>query len=111
MQALSEAESLGTARGLAKPKGGSLNLWAFGGSHWDWDAPGQAEWEALSMAERTRWLPEAKRDVPEPGDRILFIDGQAWRHRHTCALCCSPRHTIQANNVHTVCGNHYLVTT
>ena len=77
LQSLTEAEMLRATHGLASPTGGAWGLWTVGGSRWDWDAPGQAEWEAMPMAERVQWVPEGKRDVPEAGDQLLFIDGQA----------------------------------
>eukprot|EP00966_Prymnesium_polylepis_P214089 4958580-Prymnesium_polylepis.1 len=76
LQAMSEAELLGTPRGLATPAAGSWGLWECGGDRWDWSSPGQAEWEALPMEERRMWLPESKREVPELGDELLFVDGQ-----------------------------------
>ena len=76
LQAMSEAEMLGTSRGLATPAAGSWGLWECGGYRWDWGSPGQAEWEALPMEERRMWVPESKREVPEPGDQLLFVDGQ-----------------------------------
>lgn len=76
LQAMSEADVLGSSKGLSTPSASSWGLWEFGGDRWDWSSPGQAEWESLPMEERRMWVPESRREVPEPGDVLVLIDGQ-----------------------------------
>lgn len=76
LQAMSEAEMLGTSKGLSASANSSWGLWKLGGDRWDWSSPGQAEWEALSVEDRRLWVPDNRREVPERGDLLLLIDGQ-----------------------------------